>query len=231
MTAPRTLVVVPAHDEQASVAAVVARVSDVGYRVLVVDDASTDDTADRARAAGAMVVSLPVNLGVGGAMRTGFRFAVEHGFGRVIQVDADLQHPPEAIPDLVAVADDGIDLVIGSRFAGGYATAGHRRLAMRALAAWMSRRVGVDLDDVTSGFRVISQPLLGFFAEHYPAEYLGDTVEAIVQADAFGASIAQVPVPMAQRETGDATSGIAAGGHLARMAVAIVAGKPQRVGR
>ena len=132
---------------------------------------------------------------------------------------------------LVEAADDGIDLVIGSRFAGGYATAGHRRLAMRTLASWMSHRVGVELDDVTSGFRVISQPLLGFFAEHYPAEYLGDTVEAILQADAFGATIAQVPVPMAQRETGDATSSITAGGHLARMAVAIVAGKPQRVGR
>lgn len=231
MTAPRTLVVVPAHDEEASVAAVVARVLGVGYPVLVVDDASTDRTADHARTEGAMVVSLPVNLGVGGAMRTGFRFAVEHGYGRVIQVDADLQHPPEAIPNLVEAADAGIDLVIGSRFAGGYATASHRRLAMRTLASWISHRVGVELDDVTSGFRVVSQPLLDFFAEHYPAEYLGDTVEAILQADAFGATIAQVPVPMAQRETGDATSSITASGHLARMAVAIVAGKPQRVGR
>ena len=163
-------------------------------------------------------------------MRAGFRYAVEHRYRRVVQVDADLQHPPEAIPTLLAAADEGIDLVIGSRFAAGYDTESHRRLAMRVLAGWVSRRVGVRLDDVTSGFRVISEPLLSEFAEHYPAEYLGDTVEAILQADAAGATIVQVGVPMAPRAGGTATSAIAAGGHLARMTVSVVAGKPQQAG-
>lgn len=229
--AVRTLVIVPALDEEGTVGDVVERIRALGLPVLVVDDGSTDDTAVRAAAAGADVVSLPINVGVGGAMRTGFRYAVERGYKRVVQVDGDLQHPPEAIPVLVAEADSGVDLVIGSRFGGGYETSGHRRLAMRLLAWWVSRRVGVHVDDVTSGFRVISEPLLGFFADHYPAEYLGDTVEAVLQAHAFGASIAQVPVPMDQRRAGTATSPLAAGGHLARMVVSIIAGKPGRMGR
>ena len=198
---------------------------------MVVDDGSTDETAERAIAAGAYVIRLPVNLGVGAAMRAGFRYAVDHGYRRVIQVDGDLQHPPEGIPVLVAEADRGADLVIGSRFAAGYETESHRRTAMRVLSRWLSRLVGVELDDVTSGFRVVSEPLLSVFARNYPSEYLGDTVEAILQAHAAGATIRQVPVPMAPRAAGTATSPLAASGHLARMAVAVVAGKPQRVGR
>lgn len=231
MPSVSTLAVVPALNEEATVGRVVDRVHRVGLPALVVDDGSSDGTAAVARDAGASVVGLPVNLGVGAAMRTGFRYAVEHRYGRVVQVDADLQHPPEAIPDLLAAADQGADLVIGSRFAAGYDTERHRRLAMRVLAAWVSRRVGVELDDVTSGFRVIGEPLLSTFADTYPAEYLGDTVEAILQAHAAGASITQVPVEMAPRAGGTATSAAAAGGHLARMAVSVVAGKPQRVSR
>ena len=226
-----TLVVVPALDEAESIAEVVERVHRLRYPVLVVDDGSSDETSLRAATAGAETIRLPVNLGVGAAMRAGFRYAVDHGYRRVIQVDGDLQHPPEGIPVLVAAADAGVDLVIGSRFAAGYRTESHRRLAMRVLSRWLSRRVGVELDDVTSGFRVISEPLLSVFARDYPSEYLGDTVEAILQAQAAGATIRQVPVPIVPRTAGRATSSLAASGHLARMAVAVVAGKPQRVGR
>lgn len=231
MTTSRTLAVVPAFDEEATVASVVEGIRAIGLDVLVVDDGSSDATSRRAVRSGATVIRLPVNLGVGAAMRAGFRYAVDHGYDRVVQVDADLQHPPEVIPTLLAAADEGADLVVGSRFADGYATPGHRRLAMRILAAWISRRLKVELDDVTSGFRVISEPLLTTFAEHYPSEYLGDTVEALLQADASGARIVQVPVSMGQRGGGTATSSVAAGGHLARMAVAILAGKPQQAGR
>jgi glycosyltransferase involved in cell wall biosynthesis len=231
MTQHRTLVVVPAFNEENSVGEVVSRILDVGLPVLVVDDGSADMTAELARAAGAAVVCLPINIGVGGARRTGFRYAVDRGYHRVVQVDADLQHPPEAIAGLLEVADQGHDLVIGSRFARGYETGKHRRLAMKVLASWVSHRTKTNLDDVTSGFLVVTDPLLSVFAEHYPAEYLGDTVEAILQAHAFGASIAQVPVPMEARESGDATSSLAAGGHLARLTVSIIAGKPERMGR
>lgn len=226
-----TLVVVPAFNEADTVGEVVRRVEAVGYPTLVVDDGSTDGTAAIAARAGATVITMPVNLGVGGAMRAGFRYAVEHGYRRVVQVDGDLQHPPEGIPNLIAAAGDGADLVIGSRFAEGYRAEGYRRVAMRTVAAVVSRMVGVHLDDVTSGFRVVSEPLLSRFADRYPAEYLGDTVESLLQAHASGATIAQVSVPMDRRSAGVATSRVAAGGHLARLAVAIVAGKPQRMGR
>ena len=89
-----TLVVTPAHDEEESVGLVVEGVRGLGLPVLVVDDGSTDNTAVAASAAGATVLRLPVNAGVGAALRTGFRYAVRHGFKRVVQVDADLQHPP-----------------------------------------------------------------------------------------------------------------------------------------
>jgi glycosyltransferase involved in cell wall biosynthesis len=165
-----------------------------------------------------------VNLGVGAALRTGFRYATRRGFKRVVQVDADLQHPPEAIPALLEAADRGAELVIGSRFAAGY-QAGPRRLGIRLLSAVVSRRIGTAVTDPTSGFKVVTEPLLSEFARFYPAEYLGDTVEALLQASAFGASIAEVEVPMLQRAAGDATATHHAAAHFARVLLAIVAGK------
>lgn len=227
MTTTSALVVIPAHNEAASVGEVVRRVGAVGYPCVVVDDGSADDTAEVAERAGARVVRMPVNVGVGGAMKCGFAYAVGRGYSRVVQVDGDLQHPPEAIPDLLAAADHGADLVIGSRFSAGYDVAGARRISMRLLANLVSRRVGTRLDDVTSGFRVISEPLLSAFARRYPAEYLGDTVEAVLQAGASGATIVQVPIPMEPRRRGQATPTIAASGHMARLFVSMVARKPE----
>ncbi|HHC07438.1 MAG TPA: glycosyltransferase family 2 protein, partial [Actinobacteria bacterium] len=183
------------------------------------------------KAAGARVLEMPINTGVGGALRAGFRYAVEHGYRRVVQVDADLQHPPEAIPTLLEPLDAGAELVIGSRFADGYEVGFPRRLAMRILAGIVRLRTGAVLDDVTSGFRGIAEPLLSRFAYRFPADYLGDTVEAILIAHAAGASIRQVPVPMAPRRAGEATPPLRAGAHLARLFVALVAGKPTEMAR
>jgi glycosyltransferase involved in cell wall biosynthesis len=219
-----TLAIVPALDEEATVGAVVAACRSLGLDVVVVDDGSSDGTAAAARAAGAALIRLPVNIGVGGALRTGFRYAVDHGYRRTIQVDADLQHDPASIPALLAAADEGAHLVIGSRFAAGeYRVSRSRKAAMGLLASIVSRRVGVRLDDVTSGFRVISEPLLARFAVEYPSEYLGDTVEAILLANRSGARIAQVPVTMSPRTAGSATSSLHAAGHLARVLLAILA--------
>ena len=222
-----TLVVTPAHDEEESVGLVVEGVRGLGLPVLVVDDGSTDNTAVAASAAGATVLRLPVNAGVGAALRTGFRYAVRHGFKRVVQVDADLQHPPEGIPLLLDAADDGAELVIGSRFDSGY-DPGARRLGMRLLSALVSRRIGTRVTDPTSGFKVVTEPLLSEFARSYPAEYLGDTVEALLQAGSFGARIVEVPVPMEQRSAGVATTTRHAAGQFGRVLVTIIAGRPAR---
>jgi glycosyltransferase involved in cell wall biosynthesis len=163
-----------------------------------------------------------VNLGVGGALRTGFRYAVANGFDRAVQVDGDGQHDPAQIPVLLEAADNGTHLVVGTRFADeSYTVSRSRRSAMRMLSRLVRWTTGLRLDDVTSGFRVISEPLLSRFAIEYPAEYLGDTVEAIVIAHRSGACVDQVPVAMAPRATGKATSRTRAAGHVARVLLAL----------
>lgn len=218
------LVVLPALNEQESVARVVreVRAAQPDATVLVVDDGSTDATASRARHAGAAVMQLPFNLGVGGAMRAAYRFARDRDFDFVVQVDADGQHDPTEIDSLLAV--DGVDVVIGSRFAGrgDYAVRGPRRWAMRMLSLTLSSIVGTSVKDPTSGFRLVGRRAIGLFADHYPEEYLGDTVEALVIAHRAGLSITQVPVAMRPRETGIAsTNPLRSAVYLLRVVVAV----------
>lgn len=199
------LVVIPAYNEEACVAQVVKEVADAlpAAHILVVDDGSTDRTRAEARDAGADVISLPFNLGVGGALRAGFRYAVRFGYDVAVQVDADGQHNPHDVPRLLAALGDA-DLVIGARFAGvgDYEVRGARKVAMRLLARSLSRRARVPLTDTTSGFRAFSKPTIETFARDYPAEYLGDTVEAIVIATRAGLVVTQVPVTMRPRLSG-----------------------------
>lgn len=203
---PSVLVVIPALNEEDSVGAVVRSVTAAvpSARCLVIDDGSTDRTALRARDAGAIVLSLPYNLGVGGAMRAGFRFARDHGYRVVVQVDADGQHDPAAILEMLEGLGDA-DLVIGARFAGigDYGVKGPRRWAMRVLATIMSRVARTRLTDVTSGFKAAGPRAVALFADNFPAEYLGDTIEALVIGARAGLRITQVPVAMRQRQGGE----------------------------
>jgi glycosyltransferase involved in cell wall biosynthesis len=207
---PRVLVVIPALNEQASVGHVVKEVRSAvpAADVLVVDDGSTDRTREVALAAGAAVLSLPYNLGVGGAMRAGFRYAQRHDYDAAVQVDADGQHDPAQIEALLAElrpAPDGAGtVVIGARFAGqgDYRVPRVRRLAMRLLARALSRITRSRLTDATSGFRAADRTAIGLFARTYPAEYLGDTIESLVIAARSGCAVRQVPVVMRPRYAG-----------------------------
>lgn len=200
------LVVIPALNEEDSVGGVVDAVAAAvpDARCLVVDDGSSDATAARARQAGATVIVLPYNLGVGGAMRAGFRYARANGFRVVVQVDADGQHDPAAIPAMVGLLSDA-DLVIGARFAGvgDYGVRGPRRWAMRILASVLSRVARSSLTDVTSGFKAAGPRAVDLFAENFPAEYLGDTIEALVIGARAGLVITQTPVAMRRRQGGE----------------------------
>jgi glycosyltransferase involved in cell wall biosynthesis len=221
----RVLVVLPALNEGPSVGGVVRDVLSryPGYDVLVVDDGSTDATADEAARAGALVCSLPFNLGVGGAMRTAYKFALRHGYDVVVQVDADGQHDPSYIEKLVAGLADA-DLVVGARFAGvgDYRAALARRLAMRLLATTLTRLAKRPLTDVTSGFRAAGPRCVEIFALHYPAEYLGDTVESMVIALRTGCRVEQLPVEMRQRSHGaPSQSSLKAALYLARAVAAL----------
>ncbi|MGL4340625.1 MAG: glycosyltransferase family 2 protein [Rhodoglobus sp.] len=222
----RTLIVMPAFNEEASISAVIHEVQTAlpGITVLVVDDGSADATATVARQCGATVARLPFNLGVGGAMRVGFRFAQENDFDTVVQVDSDGQHDPAEVPALLAALNSA-DLVLGARFAGegDYRVRGPRAWAMKVLAVLLSRTSHTTLTDTTSGFKASGPRAVELFAQHYPAEYLGDTIEALVIASRAQLVIRQVPVAMRPRAGGVASHNpLKAAAYLGRATLALL---------
>lgn len=225
MSLDAPLVVVPAFNEERTVGEVVRRVCALGLPVCVIDDGSSDATARVARAAGAIVVTMPLNVGVGAALRCGFRYAVQSGHRVVVQVDGDGQHDPGDIPGLLErMEETGADMVIGSRFLmpeRSVSVGRRRRLAMRLLAWRASAAVGASITDATSGFRAIRSPLLTFFAREYPAEYLGDTFEALVSAGRRSARVVEHPVRTMPRQHGRPSAGpVASGWYLVRVLLA-----------
>lgn len=221
----KALVIVPAWNEERSIGATIAelRSTHPDVDILVVDDGSGDSTADIAESAGALVARLPYNLGVGGAMRAGYRYALRHGYAAAVQLDADGQHDPAYLPALLDGLDHA-DIVVGARFAGegDYLVRGPRRWAMRLLAVTLSRLARTPLTDVTSGFRAANLRAITVFATHYPAEYLGDTVESLVIALRTGCRVTQVPVGMRVRQHGQASqTPLKAGLYLLRAIAAL----------
>jgi glycosyltransferase involved in cell wall biosynthesis len=199
------LVIVPAWNEAQNVGLTVREIlaQPQGYAVVVIDDGSTDGTPAVARAAGADVLSLPFNMGVGGAMRTGFVYAQRNGYDQAIQVDADGQHNPQDIAKVLSGLDVA-DISIGARFAdvGEYSAKGPRRWAMKLLASVLTRISKKRLTDVTSGFRAANRKAIDQYVRYYPAEYLGDTVDSLVSAVHAGLTVTQVPVAMRPRAFG-----------------------------
>ncbi|HKN51110.1 MAG TPA: glycosyltransferase family 2 protein [Amycolatopsis sp.] len=222
----RILIVMPALNEQASVATVIGQVREAlpEADLLVVDDGSADETARLAREAGAHVARLAVNLGVGGAMRTGFRYAAARGYDVVVQVDADGQHDPEELDALLSGLDEA-DIVIGSRFAGkgSYKAVGPRKYAMVVLSLVFSWLAKTKLTDITSGFKAMGPRAIRMFAAYYPAEYLGDTVEGLVMAIRGKLVIKEIPVIMRERAAGTPShSPIKSAVYLARAGLALL---------
>ena len=243
---PQTLlVIIPALNEEAALAGVIRelRTWSPDVNILVVDDGSTDSTIAVARAAGVHVAPLVFNLGVGGALQTGFRYAVRHGFTRAIQFDGDGQHDASEIPALLAGLDAGADLVIGSRFAtatpatatdaagtdadaspgDGYSVGRIRGGAMRGLQLAVRILGGRPFTDASSGFRAFSAPLLDFFARRYPNEFLGDTAEALLLACRAGFDVVEVPVRMRPRAGGTPSNGrVKLAYHYVRVLVSMI---------
>jgi glycosyltransferase involved in cell wall biosynthesis len=200
-----TIVVIPAYNEEDSIAAVIESVLAQGLPCAVIDDASSDRTSDVVERTPAALIRLPINLGVGGALKVGFRFAVQHCYEQVIQIDGDGQHIASETKRLLQVASEtNADLVLGSRFAepGGSYEISRVRRACISLLAGRARSAGVSVTDPTSGFRLIREPLLSQFARHFPAHYLGDTFEALLVAGRRGYTVVEVPVEMRARQGG-----------------------------
>jgi glycosyltransferase involved in cell wall biosynthesis len=203
---PRCVAVVPARNEEDAVGRVVAelRAFDPDLDVVVIDDGSEDATAERAAAAGAAVVRLPFNLGIGGAVQTGFKYALDHGYETVIRLDGDGQHDPEQIPNLLAPLErDEADVVVGSRFAAGageYRAPFARRAGIRWFAHLVSLLTRQKLTDTTSGFQAVNGRAIRLFAADYPHDY--PEVEAAVMVVRHRLRILEVPATMRGRETG-----------------------------
>lgn len=201
----RCLVIMPAWNEEEAIGSTLDELAAAlpDLDVLVVDDGSTDRTAAVVESRGARVLRLPYNLGVGGAMRAGYKFARRYDYDATIQVDADGQHDPQ---DIVRVLEglERADISIGARFAerGNYQAKGPRRWAMVVLATAISRIARTRLTDVTSGFRAGNRRAIAQYCEHYPAEYLGDTIDSLVVAVRSGLTVTQVPVVMRPRQAG-----------------------------
>lgn len=221
----KLLAIVPAFNEQDAVGAVAREIGEAWPEadVLVVDDGSSDDTARAAARAGARVVRLPFNLGIGGAVQTGYRIAWEEGYDVAVQIDGDGQHPPDQLPVLIERMMDGTEsIVIGSRFCGpsGYRASRARRGAIMFLSWLVSRIVGQPLTDVTSGFRAADRRAIKLFADHYPHDY--PEVEAIIMAARDHLRVTEVPVLMRQRTAGRSSiTPLRSGYYMAKVLLAI----------
>lgn len=198
----RILVILPAYNEETSVSQILEQVRKVlpEADLLVVNDCSLDKTSEIARKAGATVLDLPVNLGIGGAMQTGYLFAVQGDYDIAIQVDADGQHDPSEIPFILnPVLEGKADIAIGSRY---LSETNYHSSLMRRIGSWffslaVSTVVGQRITDTTSGFRASNQKVVRFYADQYPQDY--PEVEAVILLHRAGFSILEVPTRMKPR--------------------------------
>ena len=201
----KNLVIVPAWNEAESLGRVVEalRRDAPGFDFVVVNDGSTDGTADLCRRNGWPLLDLPVNLGIGGAVQTGYRHALRAGYDTATQFDGDGQHDAAALPRMLeALESGGLDMVVGSRFIErrGFQSGALRRVGIRFFTWLVKVLTGRTVTDPTSGFRMVSRRLAGLFAEEYPNDY--PEPESVVRALARGAKVAEIPVVMNERLAG-----------------------------
>ena len=204
---PRIVAIVPAHNEESSLPHLLGELRQAGVDTVVVDDASSDATGQVARASGAAVLSLPVNLGVGGAVQAGFLYAVRNGYDIAVQVDGDGQHDPAQIPLIVApLARGEADCVIGSRYLPAcpdrrYKTPFLRRVGMRFSTLVLLLATGLRIHDTTSGFRALNRDAFTFFSTEYPVDH--PEAESLLVLHQAGFRFIEVPVTMRFRASGE----------------------------
>lgn len=208
----KVLVIVPAYNEEMNIAAVVKNIFDartlrdgVQLDVAVINDGSTDHTLAVAESTGAIVVDLPYNLGIGGAVQTGFKYAFEYDYDIAIQIDGDGQHDPKFIPAMIAPIVEGThDVVIGSRFLdaarSGFQSTFFRRIGIKVFEWINSVIIRQRITDNTSGFRAFNRRAIELLAEEYPSDY--PEPESVIVLGLRKFRIAEIPVVMRERQGG-----------------------------
>lgn len=197
------LIIIPAYNEEASIESVVRSVQDKGYDYVVVNDGSKDRTLDICKSNGFNVIDLPRNLGIGGAIQTGHKYAFMHGYDVDVQFDGDGQHDLGSVSALLGGIESGADLVIGSRFISEentFRSARSRRAGIRLLNTLIKLRTGQNVTDCTSGFRACGRKAIELFAREYPRDY--PEPESIAYGLALGLDVCEVPVVMHERQGG-----------------------------
>jgi glycosyltransferase involved in cell wall biosynthesis len=228
LRALRRIAIVPAMNEERNIGRVLdeLRAFDPGLEVVVVSDGSTDRTAEVAEEHGAHALRLPFNLGIGGAVQTGFRYAWENGFELAVRVDGDGQHDPSQLDRVVApLLADEADIVVGSRFAGGegYRSSATRRIGIRILAWVVSAIARQRVTDTTSGFQALNRRAIALFAADYPHDY--PEVEGMVMTIKHRLRLKEVGVTMREREHGRSSIGAAASVYyMAKVLLALFVG-------
>jgi glycosyltransferase involved in cell wall biosynthesis len=201
---PRVLIAIPAYREEKSIGAVVAEVRrKLPYDVVVVNDGSPDRTSAVARESGAVVLDLPCNLGIGGAVQTAFLYAWKHAYDAVVRIDADGQHDIDGIPSVLEpILSGAADAVIGSRFLGeaAYRSSLSRSAGIRYFRFLVNFLTGFRVTDPTSGFFAVNRLLIGFYANHYPSDF--PEVDAFILMHRLKARAVEVPVRMFARTEG-----------------------------
>jgi hypothetical protein len=204
----KVLVIVPAYNEEGSIEAVIEGIRQHFSRgdILVVNDGSTDLTSEKAKRASAVVLDLPINLGIGGAVQAGYQYAYGKGYDIAVQVDGDGQHDPGEISKLIEVLEKGeADLAVGSRFVGApmYRGSAMRRAGISILARAISIMTGQKVTDPTSGFRAANRKAIQVFAVTYPQDY--PEPEVLVLLSRCGLKVKEVPAMVYQRESGESS--------------------------
>lgn len=230
----KTLIIIPAYNEQDTILSTVRRLKDMPYDYIVVNDGSTDATYSLCKLHSIPVLNLISNLGIGGAVQTGYLYARQLGYDIAIQFDADGQHEAASIPRLVEAIESGVDLVIGSRFVDdaedNFKSTGLRRLGIKWLSAIIKFMTGKRIYDVTSGFRAVSRKGIDAFCKNYPQDY--PEPESIVIAVRKRLKVKEIPVQMHERQGGTSSiSAVSSVYYMIKVTLAIVIQGMNRHGR
>ena len=201
----KRLIIIPAYNEEANIEKTVESIlrESSGFDYVIINDCSTDNTKKICEEKGYNIINLPINLGIGGAVQTGYKYAVRNDYDMAVQVDGDGQHDPKFLEEMAEYLEQhDLDMVIGSRFIEkkGFQSSGLRRMGIRFFTGLIKLLTGKTITDPTSGLRMVGKNVLQIFAEEYPKDY--PEPESIVGILRRNMKVEEIPVVMREREGG-----------------------------